>query len=126
MKNIENKTGIYIAYPTFKKLKPIYIDYQTKVNNKHTKIGKAENSFDERKKSYLSTFNSEVVFKPIVIITDIAKLREIEEHIRKNICLKFSKVGRSREWFDTDNHKQIIEIIKNSLIEFKGSYKIIV
>lgn len=118
MDSIENKTGIYIAYPTSSVLKSIFRakNYKAKVNNEHTKIGIAKDSFKARKSGYLSNFDNEVAFIPLVIISDIKELTRIEKLILSKILFEFSRVGRAREWFLTNNHKRIKEIIMQCVI----------
>lgn len=113
---IYKKTGIYIAYPTSSVLKSIYKagDYKTRVNDQHTKVGIAKDSFKSRSKGYLGNFDNEVEFIPIVFV-DKRHLKRAEDMILSEIKLEFSKVGRAREWFDTLNRKRISDLIFNTL-----------
>ena len=113
---IDEQTGIYIAYPTTDTLKSIYRpkNYKTEVNNQHTKVGIAKESFQARKTGYTSNFDNEVEFHPIAII-DRAYLEEAESKIIAAICKEFGRVGRAREWFCTSDHKRIVDIIIDSL-----------
>jgi len=97
-----SKTGIYIAYPTSSVLKSIYKvgGYKTKVNNQHTKVGKAENGFKNREGQYLGNFDNEAEFLPIAYI-DKTHLKHAEEIVLSSIKAKFSTVGHAKEWFDT-------------------------
>jgi hypothetical protein len=106
------QTGIYIAYPTTPELKSIYRpkNYKTMVNDQHTKIGIAKDSFNSRAKGYYGNFDNEVVFIPLVII-DIKHLELIEKTILSEIKTEFARVGRAREWFNTINRERIIEIV---------------
>lgn len=106
-------TGIYIAFPTSPLLKPIYRGYATKVNNQHTKVGIARDSFSSRKNSYMNTFDGEVVFLPVVVID--AKLVESRENIILNKLSKlYPRVGRAREWFYTTDTKAVLQIINET------------
>ena len=116
--NEENysKTGIYISYPTSPVLKSIYKagGYKTKVNDRHTKVGKAENGFKNREGQYLGNFDNEAKFIPIVYI-DNTHLKHAEEIVLSAIKSKFSTVGHAKEWFDTLDRKKISEIVINTL-----------
>ncbi len=111
-----NQTGIYIAYPTTSELKSIYRpkNYKTLVNDQHTKVGIAKDSFKSRSRGYYGNFDNEVEFIPIVII-DVKYLDQIEKLVLSEIKAEFSKVGRAREWFKTTNYKRITEIIFSTL-----------
>ncbi len=105
-------TGLYIAYPTTKILKPIYPGYATKVNHAHTKIGIAKDSFFARKNSYISIFGGEVQFIPIIEINkDI--LPALEQKIINGLLQRFRRVGRAREWFETADRYQVYAIVMN-------------
>jgi len=116
--NIEQKTGIYIAYPTSPLLKSIYRpgSYKTKVNDQHTKVGIATKSFASRRKVYFDNFDNEVEFIPITIISS-DQLKKAEQLILVEIKRKYKKVGRSREWFNTPKRQEIVEIIISTLAE---------
>jgi len=117
MSSILSNTGIYIAFPTTPVLKSIYRpkNYKTKVSSKHTKVGIAKDSFDARSKGYHSNFDNEVIFTPLTIIEDIDALITVEQYVLSQIASEFKRVGRAREWFNTDNHKRIKEIVAQSL-----------
>lgn len=119
-------TGIYIAYPTTEKMKSIYRpkNYKTLVNNQHTKVGIAKDSFTSRSKGYYSNFDNEVVFTPLIIIEE-EHLKVIENIILNEIAKEYKKVGRAREWFNTTNRERIIDIISNTMINSGISYKFI-
>ena len=121
-----NQTGIYIAYPTTSELKSIYRtkNYKTMVNNQHTKVGIAKDSFNSRSKGYYGNFNNEVKFIQTVII-DIKDLESIEKIILEKIKLEFLIVGRAREWFNTTNRKRITEIIFSTLVDSSIKYECI-
>ena len=114
--SIGDKNGIYIAYPTSSKLKSIYRakNYKTKVNEKHTKVGIASNSFSSRKGVYISNFDNKVIFKPIAIIPN-NQLEIAEKKVLKVMGRRFHKVGHSREWFQTANRQKVIDIVFNVL-----------
>jgi len=119
MSSILRKTGIYIAYPTSSELKSIYRpkNYKTMVNEKHTKVGIAKDCFEARSKGYYSNFDNEVIFTPLAILNDINELIAVEQFVLSQIHSEVTKVGRAREWFNTDNHKRIKEIVARSLSE---------
>ena len=111
------QTGIYIAYPTTSELKSIYKpkNYKTMVNEQHTKVGIAKDSFNSRGKGYYGNFDNEVEFIPLVII-NVNHLEQTEKVILSEIKTEFTRVGRAREWFNTNNRKRIIEIVFNTII----------
>ena len=115
-KTMWNKTGIYIATPTSNTLKSIYRaqNYKTQVNNEHLKIGITKDSFQLRSKCYYDNFDNEVDFIPLVAI-DRNKLKEIENKVLNRIKDEFTRVGRAREWFDTNNKARIISILISTL-----------
>ena len=117
MNAILSKTGIYISYPTSTELKSIYRpkNYKTMVSSKHTKVGIAKDCFEARSKGYYSNFDNEVIFTPLAIIQDISALIVVEQFVLSQIRSEFTRVGRAREWFNTDNHKRIKEIVAQSL-----------
>jgi hypothetical protein len=106
-----NSTGIYIAYPTSPTLKPIYRGYTTMVNDRHTKVGIARDSFAARRNSYVGTFDGEVVFLPVAVI-DAQHVEAIEQVILAKLCERFRRVGRAREWFDTTDREAFLGVIK--------------
>ena len=118
------QTGIYIAYPTTSELKSIYKpkNYKTMVNDQHTKVGIAKDSFNSRSKGYYGNFDNEVDFIPLVII-DVKHLGQIEKIILSEINAEFSKVGRAREWFDTTNRKRVTEIVFSTIVASGIEYK---
>ena len=94
----------------------IGINYKTKVNHSHTKVGIAKDSFNARKKSYLRDFDNEVEFIPVAIIPE-RNLEQIEKIILEKIKKRYSKVGYATEWFDTDNRDKILQLISQTLTE---------
>jgi hypothetical protein len=114
--DVEGKTGIYIAYPTSPILKSIYRpkNYKTMVNDQHTKVGIAKDSFASRRKGYVGNFDNEVEFIPIAIVP-LGDLIEAENLILGKICNEFTRVGRAREWFNTSEHQRIVEIVVSTL-----------
>jgi len=123
-KQMIEQTGIYIAYPTTSELKSIYKpkNYKTMVNDQHTKVGIAKDSFNSRSKGYYGNFDNEVDFIPLVII-DVKHLGQIEKIILSEINAEFSKVGRAREWFDTTNRKRVTEIVFSTIVASGIEYK---
>jgi hypothetical protein len=122
-----SRTGIYLAYPTSPEPKSIYRQksYKTLVNDKHTKIGIAKDSFKAREKGYATNFDNQVGFLPLVIIEDIEKLKTFEKHLLKVIEVEHYKVGRAREWFATNNHQSIKDMVAQALLSFDGTYEYI-
>ncbi len=120
--DIWDKVGLYIAYPTSSTLKSVFKEksYKGMVNEKHTKIGKTTRNFGDRKKQYLHSFDNEVVFKPIAIIS-VKNISKVDSIILAEIKKEFNVVPNTRKWFDTSNHLKIIEIILTSLE--KSGYK---
>jgi hypothetical protein len=114
--SLGKERGIYIAFPTSRVLKSIYRpkNYKTLVNDQHTKVGITKNSFAQRRKGYVDNFDNKVNFIPLAIVP-LDKLDEAENLILGEICKKYTKVGRSREWFSTQNREDIIELILTTL-----------
>lgn len=125
--DIYNQTGIYIAYPTSSVPKSIYRQksYKTLVNDRHTKVGIAKDSFKSRKNGYSKNFDEEVTFIPLAIIEDIEELKECERLILKVLDSEFSKVKPSREWFDTNNYRRVTEIVAQVLCLHNVKHKFI-
>jgi hypothetical protein len=109
-----NGVGVYMAYPTTSVLKPIYQGYKAQVNDMHTKVGITEDSFSSRKNSYLKTFGGEVKFIPVAEIK-MAELKNVEKIIVADLSTKFQKVGRTREWFETNDRNMILEMVLESI-----------
>ena len=113
--------GIYLAYPTSSVLKSIYRpkNYKTKVNNQHTKVGIAKEAFDLRKKGYTSNFDGEVEFLPLARIPQ-DNLKRAEDAVLTAIVGRgYKKVGRAREWFDTDERIRLQKIIFETLEDIR-------
>lgn len=99
-----------MAYPTTDILKPIYRGLKTKVNSSHTKVGITTDSFKKRGSEYSKTFDGEVKFLPLADIQP-ELLADLERKILSALCARFSKVGSAREWFDTNDHDSVSEIV---------------
>ena len=114
--DIEGKTGVYIAYPTSPILKSIYRpkNYKIMVNDQHTKVGIAKDSFASRRKGYVGNFDNEVEFIPIAVVP-LEQLIEAERHILSAVRNKYTRVGRAREWFNTPERQRIVEIVVATL-----------
>ena len=125
-KNSLDRTGIYLAFPTSSMLKSIYPQkhYKTMVNDQHTKIGIPKDSLRARKCSYLRTFNNEVEFIPIAFVEQ-AFLEFIEDRILLERRSRFSRVGKSREWFHTLDRRKVIELVSKVLFESNIAYKLL-
>lgn len=109
---IMNQTGIYIAYTKSKV--PVSIwkvqKYKTMVDFRHTKVGITEKSFLSRRSGYQRNFGTDLVFNPIAIVNK-DYLKKIEKVYLKIISKKYKTVGKTTEWFDTDNRKDLKEIV---------------
>lgn len=117
-KNSLERTGIYIAFPTSSTLKSIYPtkQYKIMVNDQHTKVGIAKDSLRARKLSYLGTFENEVEFIPVAVVEQ-EFLQFVEDRIIMELRSRFSRVGKSREWFHTSDRQKVIDIISQILSE---------
>lgn len=111
-----NGTGIYIAYPTSPILKQIYRGYIAEVNNTHTKVGITKDSFYARKNSYIDTFDGEIEFVPIAEVKQEI-LKEVEQEMLGKLSQYFRKIGRTREWFNTDDREMILKVISEVFLE---------
>jgi len=105
-----SSTGVYMAYPTTAVLKPIYRKLKTQVNDQHTKVGITTDSFAIRGREYRNTFQGEVVFAPLVE-APASRLAEIEALLLTELCSRYQRVGRAREWFDTTDRKEIQALV---------------
>lgn len=125
-KDFLEKAGIYIAFPTSSMLKSIFPQkqYKTMVNDQHTKVGIAKDSLRKRKLSYLKTFDNEVKFVPIAFVKR-EFLEFFEDRILLELRSRFSKVGKSREWFHTSDHQKMIEIISRILSESNVAHELL-
>lgn len=121
MNEMWDKTGIYIAWPTTAKLKPIYRGSPTKrpsstmVNDQCTNVGKTAKSFQARQGDYVGTFGGEVEFKPLAAIEGRDELAQIEEEILLAMRKEFRQVGRARQWFHTSDRGRVEEIVRDVL-----------
>ena len=105
-----SSTGVYMAYPTASELKPIYRKLKTQVNNQHTKVGITTDSFAIRGREYRNTFQGEVVFTPLVEVP-AGRLADIETLLLVELCSRYQRVGRAREWFDTTDREEISKLV---------------
>ena len=94
------------------------------VNDQHTKVGIAKDSLGARKRSYLKTFDNEVEFIPVAVV-DQEVLQVIERRIIRELRSRFSKVGRSREWFYTSDRQKVIAIISRTLSESNIAHELL-
>lgn len=112
-------TGVYMAYPTTDILKPIYRGLKTKVSSSHTKVGITTDSFAKRGSEYSKTFDGEVKFLPLAEIQP-ELLADLEKHIVSALSARFSKVGSAREWFDTNDHDLVSEIVLSVISKYRA------
>lgn len=103
-------TGSYMAYPTTTELKPTYRKHKSMVNLNHTKVGITTDCFRKRSNEYHRTFNNEVNFIPLLAMP-ADELALIEGEILNALRNKYNNVGRTREWFDTSDREDIVQII---------------
>jgi hypothetical protein len=101
---------VYIAYPTTSVLKPIYRKLKTHVNDEHTKVGITTDSFAAREREYRNTFQGEIVFVPLAE-APASRLTEIEKLLLGELCVRYERVGRAREWFNTRDREEISKIV---------------
>ncbi len=120
--DVLGKTGIYIAYPTSVVLKSIYRpkNYKTQVNDQHTKVGIAKESFGARRMGYVGNFDGEVEFVPIVRI-ELDRLIEAEQAVLAAVRAEYKRVGRAREWFHTVDRERVKEIVFETLKSIQGN-----
>jgi len=103
--------GVYIAFPTSETLKPIYRGAKTQVNCFHTKIGISKVSFLNRRSRYMNTFHGELVFTPLVKLLPV-NMSSVEKKILQRLKLmNYNRVGNAREWFNTNDRKEVVNII---------------
>lgn len=103
-------TGIYLAYLTTVEQKPIYPGYKTIVNDRHTKVGIARLSFQNRERQYMHTFNREVVFLPVLEMVS-GHLKDFEARLLAQLVRHYPRSGRAREWFHTVERQAIAELV---------------
>lgn len=94
------------------------------VNDQHTKLGIANNSFIRHKKEHLANFDNEVDFIPVAIIAT-EHLERIEVQIKTAMHRGFEKVEQTNEWFDTSDRQRILEIISKTLAASGMEYQYI-
>lgn len=117
-----DSTGIYVAFPTTTKLKPTYRNHKSMVNLRHTKVGITTDSFRKRSNEYHRTFNNEVKFIPLVAMP-AKNLAEVEGEILNVLRSQYSNVGRTKEWFDTDDRENIVNIISEIMgVKIKAAF----
>ena len=80
------------------------------VNDQPTKVGIAKDSFASRRKGYVGNFDNEVAFIPIVVVP-LEQLIDAERLILSAIRNEYTRVGHSREWFNTPERMRIVEIV---------------
>ena len=103
-------TGIYLAYPTSPVLKFTHPGHKTLVNDQHTKIGIARNSFVARENEYMWTFQREVAFVPLLELqADVSLV--FEARVLALLLARFPLSGSAREWFRTTERQAIAEIV---------------
>lgn len=107
---MDDKTGIYVAYPTSQTLKVTYKNAKTKVNDQHTNVGSTSDSFKSRRKGYQETFHKEVEFFPVVFL-DKELVDRAHNLILDALHQHFKKVGQSDTWFETPDHQNVLAII---------------
>lgn len=126
--NKKMSSGIYIAYPTVDTWKSIYRKkgYKTKVNNDHTKVGKAEN-FESHRGQYLENFDNEVEYTPIIEVNlNKNDLKKLEDNIKAAVLKAgFKRVGRAKEWYETTDRKKLINIIYNTIKELGIDFQLV-
>lgn len=108
----KRSTGVYIAFPTTAELKPTYRGHKSQVNNRHTKVGITIKSFESREREYRVTFGGEVEFIPLVEVPS-EQLKELEKVLLMKVREHYRTVGSTKEWFDTDDRKTLMVIVKS-------------
>lgn len=92
------------------------------VNDRHTKVGVAKDSFSSRRKGYVGNFDGEVEFVPIAVLP-VEQLVQAERCVLDAIRQEFSKVGRAREWFDTRERRRVVEVVIATLAAWGFDYE---
>ena len=105
-------TGVYIAYPTTKILKPTWRKRKTLVNNCHTNVGITKKSFHSRELEYHLTFGGEVEFRYVAEIP-VHQLEAIERQYLAKLREQYLTVGNARKWFVTDDRENMLAILKS-------------
>ena len=103
-------TGIYLAYSTSTVMKPTYRGHKTMVNDQHTKVGVATKSFLSRENEYMSTFQHEVAFVPLIALP-VEQLSAFEGQLLLELRQRYPLSGSAREWFRTTERQLIAELV---------------
>lgn len=103
-------TGVYIAYPTIKEFKPTYRGHKTLVNHDHTKVGITRSNFIAREDEYMSTFQFEVAFFPVLELS-ADHLARFEARLLAELSAKYPRSGTAKEWFSTTKRQAIAELV---------------
>ena len=119
-------TGLYIVHPTSPAMKSINRarQYRTKVNDRHTKIGKAHLSFQSCRGGYLINFDQEVEFLPVAAI-DRECLDYAGQLVLQAVCTHYATVGHSPQWFQTAHRQRVIGIIADALAESEIEFRLL-
>ena len=59
-----------------------------------------KDSLAARERSYMGTFDGEVVFEPLANVS-VDEIEAIEDAIKEEMLKQYKRVGRAREWFHT-------------------------
>ncbi len=111
------QAGMFIAYPTSSVLKSIFSPkgYEAMVNDQHTKIGITKRSFRETLfRNYLKTFDNMVELVPVTLINP-DKLDHAKSVVLKEMRSQFAKVDRTRDWFWSNDHERIKDVVAKTL-----------
>lgn len=107
-------TGIYIAYPRGEAFKVAHGGPGTLVNCRHTKVGFATDSFHASAINYRKAFDDWVKFIPLAEIPQ-RDLQQVEKSVMSALDRRYTRVGASRNWFDTQDRASIIAMIYSLL-----------
>jgi hypothetical protein len=113
-----NATGVYMAFPTTDRLKPIYRDLKTHVNSSHTKVGVTTDSFSVREREYKRTFGGEVEFVRLVALRP-EDLPTFEDLLLNEMRKRYRNVGNAREWFETTARAEIALLVTQLASQFQ-------
>lgn len=111
-----HRIGIYLAYPTTTQMKRIDRNLKTRVNDCHTKVGKTSSSFKGREAYYKKVFDGEVRFEALAEVPR-ERMREVERNVLDKMSLRYARVGRAREWFNTDDRETVASIVRAAVVE---------
>ena len=127
---LKTKTGIYLAWPDTDQPVSIYPPkkYETMVTREHTRVGFTESGFaaSRRRHTAASVFGDKAVFKPLIIVNDLAALKSVKRDLLKRMRQDFERSGSSQEWFKTQDRERVREIalevlnkagVEHSLVE---------